>query len=189
MCDRSVLLITEVSLRGQKCPLVFTKKQKCPFSPFFGIEVSFSLFFYQKKSNGYIFKQHFKENQPKNIGFQKQTRDSSRIPKIVLRILKKGFGILLGFYSARILKKKRDSFLGFRWDSTEAKCRILKCKVSVKWAYIRHWSFWTILVVEKVVFSTFSKLFWSCLGSVWALFSTLKKGLLFGEFSARKVDK
>ena len=45
-----------------------------------------------------------------------------------------------------------------------------------------------ILGVEKVVFSTFSKLFWSCLGSVWALFSTLK-GLLLGVFSALKVDK
>ena len=49
-------------------------------------------------------------------------------------------------------------------------------------------SFLTILGVEKVVFSTFSKLFWSCLGSVWALFSTLK-GPLLGVFSAQKVDK
>ena len=45
-----------------------------------------------------------------------------------------------------------------------------------------------ILGVEKVVFWTFSKLFWSCLGSVWALFSTLK-GPLLGVFSALKVDK
>ena len=45
-----------------------------------------------------------------------------------------------------------------------------------------------ILGVEKVVFWTFSKLFWSCLGSVWALFLTLK-GLLLVVFSARKVDK
>ena len=44
-----------------------------------------------------------------------------------------------------------------------------------------------ILGVKKVVFWT-SKLFWSCLGSVWALFSNLK-GLLLGEFSALKVDK
>ena len=35
-------------------------------------------------------------------------------------------------------------------------------------------SFLTILGVKKVDFSTFSKLFWSCLGSVWALFLTLK---------------
>ena len=35
-------------------------------------------------------------------------------------------------------------------------------------------SFLTILGVKKVVFWTFSKLFWSCLGSVWALFSVLK---------------
>ena len=35
-------------------------------------------------------------------------------------------------------------------------------------------SFWTILGVKKVVFWTFSKLFGSCLGSVWALFSVLK---------------
>ena len=49
-------------------------------------------------------------------------------------------------------------------------------------------SFLTILGVEKVVFWTFSKLFWSCLGSVRALFLALK-GLLLGLFSARKVDK
>ena len=46
---------------------------------------------------------------------------------------------------------------------------------------------WTILGIEKVVFWTFLKLFWSCLGSVWALFSTLK-GPLLGVFSTRKVD-
>ena len=49
-------------------------------------------------------------------------------------------------------------------------------------------SFLTILWVKKVVFWTFSKLFWSCLGSVWALFSTLK-GLLLSVFSAPKVHK
>ena len=49
-------------------------------------------------------------------------------------------------------------------------------------------SFLTILGVEKVIFWTFSKLFWSCLGSVRALFSTLKCPLL-GVFSALKVDK
>ena len=53
--------------------------------------------------------------------------------------------------------------------------------------------------VEKVVFWTFSKLFWSCLGSVWALFLAFKalllgvsrkalKGILLGVFSLRKVD-
>ena len=42
-------------------------------------------------------------------------------------------------------------------------------------------SFLTILGVEKVVFWTFSKLFWSCLGSVRALFSALT-GLLLGIF-------
>ena len=36
----------------------------------------------------------------------------------------------------------------------------------------------TLFGVEKVIFWTFSKLFWSCLGSVWALFSTLKGPLL-----------
>ena len=45
-----------------------------------------------------------------------------------------------------------------------------------------------ILGVKKIVFWTFSKLFWSCLGGVWALFFTLK-GLLLGVFSALKVDK
>ena len=35
-------------------------------------------------------------------------------------------------------------------------------------------SFLTILEVKKVDFWTFSKLFWSCLGSVWALFLVLK---------------
>ena len=45
-----------------------------------------------------------------------------------------------------------------------------------------------ILGVEKVVFWTFSELFWSWLGSVWALCLTLK-GLLLGVFSAPKVDK
>ena len=45
-----------------------------------------------------------------------------------------------------------------------------------------------ILGVEKTVFWTFSKLFWSCLGSVWALFSTLK-GPLLGVILALKVDK
>ena len=49
-------------------------------------------------------------------------------------------------------------------------------------------SFLTILGVENVVFWTFSKLFWSCLGSVRALFLTLK-GPLLGIFSALKVDK
>ena len=49
-------------------------------------------------------------------------------------------------------------------------------------------SFLTILGLEKVIFWTFSKLFWSCLGSVRALFSTLK-GPLLGVFSALKVDK
>ena len=34
-------------------------------------------------------------------------------------------------------------------------------------------SFLTILGVKKVVFWTFSKLFWSRLGSVWASFSVL----------------
>ena len=42
-------------------------------------------------------------------------------------------------------------------------------------------SFLTILGVKKVDFWTFSKLFWSCLGSVWALFSP-SKGLLLGVF-------
>ena len=45
-----------------------------------------------------------------------------------------------------------------------------------------------ILGVEKVVFWTFSNMFWSCSGSVWALFLTLE-GLLLGVFSARKVAK
>ena len=49
-------------------------------------------------------------------------------------------------------------------------------------------SFLTILGVKKVVFWTFSKLFRSCLGSVWALFPALK-GLLSGVFTAQKVDK
>ena len=43
------------------------------------------------------------------------------------------------------------------------------------------WSFLTILGVKKVDFATFSKLFWTCLGSVWALFSVLK-GPLLGVF-------
>ena len=42
-------------------------------------------------------------------------------------------------------------------------------------------SFLTILGVKKVDFSTFSKLFWTCLGSVWALFLP-SKGLLLGVF-------
>ena len=42
-------------------------------------------------------------------------------------------------------------------------------------------SFLTILGVKKVDFWTFSKLFWTCLGSVWALFSA-SKGLLLGVF-------
>ena len=49
-------------------------------------------------------------------------------------------------------------------------------------------SFLTILGVKKVVFWTFSKIFWSCLRSVRALFSTLK-GLLLVVFPAPKVDK
>ena len=49
-------------------------------------------------------------------------------------------------------------------------------------------SFLAILVVKKVVFWTFSKLFWSCLENVWALFSALN-GLLLGVFSPLKVDK
>ena len=42
-------------------------------------------------------------------------------------------------------------------------------------------SFLAILGVKKVDFSTFSKLFWTCLGTVWALFFALK-GLLLGVF-------
>ena len=42
-------------------------------------------------------------------------------------------------------------------------------------------SFLTILWVKKVVFWTFSKMFWSCLECVWALFLTLK-GPLLGVF-------
>ena len=49
-------------------------------------------------------------------------------------------------------------------------------------------SFLTILGVEKAVFWTFSKLFWSYLRSVCALFLVLK-ALLLGVFSAPKVDK
>ena len=45
-----------------------------------------------------------------------------------------------------------------------------------------------ILGIENIVFWTFSNLFWSCLGSVRELFSTLK-GLLSGVFSARNIDK
>ena len=42
-------------------------------------------------------------------------------------------------------------------------------------------SFLAILGVKKVDFSTFSKLFWTCLGSVWALFLA-SKGPLLGVF-------
>ena len=49
-------------------------------------------------------------------------------------------------------------------------------------------SFLTILWVKKVVFWTFSKLFWSCLVSIWALFSYLK-GPLLGAFIPLNVDK
>ena len=48
-------------------------------------------------------------------------------------------------------------------------------------------SFLTILGVKKVDFWTFSKLFWTCLGSVWALFSA-SKSLLLVVFSGLKVD-
>ena len=46
----------------------------------------------------------------------------------------------------------------------------------------------TILGVEKVIFWTFSKLFWSCLGSIRALFLDLK-GPLLSVFSAPTFDK
>ena len=42
-------------------------------------------------------------------------------------------------------------------------------------------SFLTILGVKKVDFWTFSKLFWTCLESVWALFSVLKCQLSYHE--------
>ena len=45
-----------------------------------------------------------------------------------------------------------------------------------------------IFGIKKDVFWTFSKLFWSCLRSVWALFLTIK-GLLLVLFSTPKVDK
>ena len=48
--------------------------------------------------------------------------------------------------------------------------------------------FLTTLEVQKDIFWTFSKLFWSCLRSVRALFLTLK-GPLLDVFSALKVDK
>ena len=59
-----------------------------------------------------------------------------------------------------------------------------------KYAHFRSFegSFLTILVVEKVVFWTLSKLFWSCLVSSLELFSA-SKGLLLGVVSAPKVDK
>ena len=49
-------------------------------------------------------------------------------------------------------------------------------------------SFLTILRVKKVKFWTFSKLFESCLGSVWALFLVLK-GPLVVVFQLLKLDK
>ena len=49
-------------------------------------------------------------------------------------------------------------------------------------------SFSTILSVKKVVFSTFSKLFWNRLGSFSALLSALK-GLLLDVFSVLKAYK
>ena len=54
------------------------------------------------------------------------------------------------------------------------------------------WRFWGVNFEHfwgrKVVFLTFSKLFWRCLASVMALFVTLKV-LLLGVFLAPKVDK
>ena len=47
--DRSVLLKTEVSFGRTEVSFEFCEKQKCPFSPFFGTEVSLSLFFLLKK--------------------------------------------------------------------------------------------------------------------------------------------
>ena len=44
----------------------------------------------------------------------------------------------------------------------------------------------TILRVKKVVFWTFFKFVWKCLGNVWAMFLALKV-LLLGVLSARKV--
>ena len=49
-------------------------------------------------------------------------------------------------------------------------------------------SFLTIFVVEKVIFWTFSKLFWSCFGSIRALFFDLK-GPLLGVFSPPEFNK
>ena len=45
-----------------------------------------------------------------------------------------------------------------------------------------------ILQVEKVVFWTLSKVFWSCLGRVYESIAVLR-GPLFGVFPAPKVDK
>ena len=54
------------------------------------------------------------------------------------------------------------------------------------------WPIWGFIFghfgVEKVVFWTFSNLFWSCLVSVWALFSA-SNGLLLGVYWAPKVDQ
>ena len=49
-------------------------------------------------------------------------------------------------------------------------------------------SFLTILGFKKGILSTFSKLFVSCLGSVWAFFSVLK-GPLVVVFQLLKFDK
>ena len=49
-------------------------------------------------------------------------------------------------------------------------------------------SFLTILGVKKVDFWTFSKLFWTCLGSVWALFLYLN-GPFLGAFILLNVVK
>ena len=57
-----------------------------------------------------------------------------------------------------------------------------KIKICIQsWRHFWHLrgSLLALLGFEKVVFWTFKKLFWSCLGRVWVLFLVLKGPLLF----------
>ena len=66
MWDRSVLLKTEVSFGGTEVSFGFCEKTEVSYFTIFWDKCLFPYIFYHKKSNGYIFKQHFRENHAKN---------------------------------------------------------------------------------------------------------------------------
>ena len=125
MWNRSVLLKTEVSFgRTAEVSFGFCEKTEVSFFTFFWDRSVFIPSFFTKKSQTVTFsdstsKKSTQKTTTNNmkIGFQKLKQDSQNSENSPQNSKKNRFGILLGFYSTRIPKKRRVSFLGF-WDSS-----------------------------------------------------------------------